>query len=1207
MSKGRDIRGLTIEIGGDTTGLQKSLKNVNTEIKTTQTQLKDINNLLKLDPTNTELLQQKQKALADEISSTKEKLEALKTAEQQAQQQFAEGKISQEQYDALKREIIATEESLKSLETEAKNAPTQMQQSIDTLNTKIKTTQTELKEIDKLLKLDPTNTELLQQKQRALSDEIGNTKDKLELLKNEEQEVQQKFQEGKVSQEQYDALKRTIIETEESLKSLENEVGSGSAKLAQISTEAGKIGENLTTAGEKMLPVTAAITGLGTAAVKTAADFDSSMSNVQAISGASAEDMDKLRERAREMGAQTKFSAKEAGDAMGYMAMAGWNVQDMYNSLPGIMNLAAASGEDLATTSDIVTDAMTAFGLAADETTTIVKDGFSKEVDNATHFADVLAKAASSSNTNVSMLGESFKYIAPVAGSLGYSVEDAAVALGLMANSGIKASQGGTALRTMLTNLAKPTDSIAGAMDYLNISLSNSDGSMKSLKELMDNLRSSFGQCKMPMEEFQQQLADIEAKYESGDLTEKKYNKALEDLTEKAYGAEGALKAKYAATIAGKEGMSGLLSIINTTDAEYQSLINSIYDADGAAEDMANTMQDNLGGQLTQLKSALEELAIAFGEILMPYIRKTVSVIQDFVKKLNGMSEGQKKIVATIALIVAAIGPLLIMIGKVATGISAIAALFSKMKTLTTITSILGKVKGAFTALFGVIAANPVIAVIAAIVAALVLLYTKCEWFRDGVNAVVQKIASFFTETIPQAWSTLMEFLSGVPEWWSGIWQQVSDFFMGIWNGIITFFTVTIPQAWNSIVTFFTGIPAWWSGIWQQVSDFFTNIWTTMMQNPVISGVVTTITTLWQNAVTTLQGIWQGLVTIAQGAWELLKNTILAPVILLIDLVTGNFEKLKTDASNIWTNIQNAAKTIWSGIKQVVSVLAQGLVTAVTTMFTGFKNTLSRIWTAASQAASKAWTSIKNFVVNAAENLKERASDSIQTLREHASEYWDNIRSNTSETWQNVKETVIDYARNMKNSAVETFRSVVSGISGALSGVYSAVVNGFSGAISYITSLPGQAIRWGQDFVNGIANGIRSCIGNVTSAVSSVANTIRSWLHFSRPDEGPLHYYEDWMPDFMQGLATGIEKSRGLVTDAMKDVQMSLQLDTSSLKDASDPSKTDLAGITGMLTQLIQVMSEGQDIYFDNREWAGKLAPAINNELGRIAKEAAYR
>nr|UWI29148.1 MAG: minor tail protein [Bacteriophage sp.] len=1192
MSKGRDIRGLTIEIGGDTTGLQKSLKNVNTEIKTTQAQLKDINNLLKLDPTNTELLQQKQKALADEISSTKEKLEALKTAEQQAQQQFAEGKISQQQYDALKREIIATEESLKSLETEAKNAPTQMQQSIDGLNTKIKTTQTELKEIDKLLKLDPTNTELLQQKQRALSDEIGNTKDKLELLKNEEQEVQQKFQEGKVSQEQYDALKRTIIETEESLKSLENEVGSGSAKLAQISTEAGKIGENLTTAGEKMLPVTAAITGLGTAAVKTAADFDSSMSNVQAISGASAEDMDKLRERAREMGAQTKFSAKEAGDAMGYMAMAGWDAQQMYDGLPGIMNLAAASGEDLATTSDIVTDALTAFGMKAEDSS---------------HFADVLAQASSSANTNVGLMGETFKYIAPVAGALGYSAEDAAVAIGLMANSGIKASQAGTQLRSSLTNMIKPSKDVGDAMEKWGFYATEAATSIDQSK--IDKQMVRVQKASLAAEKAQQKYNDAVSKY-GADSTEasnaaatleikqtelananetlsqlqegttanvRLYNKALQNedgsmkslretmdfLRETMGGMTEAEQTQAATAIFGKEAMSGMLAIINSSDEDYQKLIKNIDNCDGAAENMAETMQDNLSGQITALQSALQELAIAFGEILMPYIRKAVSVIQDFVKKLNGMSEGQKKIVATIALIVAAIGPLLIMIGKVATGISAITGLFSKMKTLTTITSILGKVKGAFTALFGVIAANPVIAVIAAIVAALVLLYTKCEWFRDGVNAVVQKIASFFTETIPQAWSTLMEFLSGVPEWWSGIWQQVSD--------------------------------------------FFTNIWTTMMQNPVISGVVTTITTLWQNAVTTLQGIWQGLVTIAQGAWELLKNTILAPVILLIDLVTGNFEKLKTDATNIWTNIQNAAKTIWTGIKQVISTLAQGLVTAVTTMFTGFKNTLSRIWTAASQAASKAWTSIKNFVVNAAENLKERASDSIQTLKENASEYWDNIRSNTSETWQNVKETVIDYARNMKDSAVETFRSVVSGISSALSGVYSAVVNGFSGAIGYITSLPGQAIRWGQDFVNGIANGIRSCIGNVTSAVSSVANTIRSWLHFSRPDEGPLHYYEDWMPDFMQGLATGIEKSRGLVTDAMKDVQMSLQLDTSSLKDASDPSKTDFAGITGMLTQLIQVMSAGQDIYFDNREWAGKLAPAINNELGRIAREAAYR
>ena len=197
-----------------------------------------------------------------------------------------------------------------------------------------------------------------------------------------------------------------------------------------------------------------------------------------------------------------------------------------------------------------------------------------------------------------------------------------------------------------------------------------------------------------------------------------------------------------ATAIFGKDAMSGMLAIINASDADYEKLIKNIDNCDGAAENMAETMQDNLSGQLTTLQSALQELAIAFGEILMPYIRKAVEVIQGLVEKLNGMSEGQKKVVATIALIVAAIGPLLIMVGKVATGISAITGLFSKMKTLTTITSIIGKLKGAFTALFGVIAANPVIAVIAAIVAALVLLYTKCEWFRDAVNAVVQNIVS---------------------------------------------------------------------------------------------------------------------------------------------------------------------------------------------------------------------------------------------------------------------------------------------------------------------------------------------------------------------------------------------------------------------------------------------------------------------------------
>ena len=603
MGKGRNIKGLTVQIGGDTTGLQNALKNVNTQIRTTQSELRDINNLLKLDPTNTELLSQKQKALSDEINSTKEKLENLKTAEQQVQQQFAEGKISQEQYDALKREII---------------------------------------------------------------------------------------------------------DTEQSLKSLEDTVGSGSSKLSQLSEVTGQIGEKAEAAGNKMLPVTAAVAGIGTAAVKTAADFDSSMSNVAAISGSSAEDMDKLRERAREMGASTKFSAQEAGDAMGYMAMAGWNAQQMYDGLLGIMNLAAASGEDLATTSDIVTDALTAFGMKAEDSS---------------HFADVLAKASSSANTNVSMMGETFKYIAPVAGSLGYNAEDAAVAIGLMANSGIKASSAGTQLRSSLTNMIKPSKDVGDAMEKWGFYATEAATTVDQAKVDQQMLR--VQKASLAADKAQQAYNAAVSKYGSESIeasnaastlsikqteltsanealtqlqqgtTEnvRLYNKALQnedgsmkslretmDFLRKTMGGMSEAEQTQAATaIFGKEAMSGMLAIINASDDDYNKLIKNIDNCDGAAETMAETMQDNLSGQITTLKSALQELAIAFGEILMPYIRKTVTVIQGFVGKLNGMSDGQKKVVATVALVVAARNSLLHFTKRFIIFSSAINALMIRM------------------------------------------------------------------------------------------------------------------------------------------------------------------------------------------------------------------------------------------------------------------------------------------------------------------------------------------------------------------------------------------------------------------------------------------------------------------------------------------------------------------------------------------------
>lgn len=330
---------------------------------------------------------------------------------------------------------------------------------------------------------------------------------------------------------------------------------------------------------------------IGAAALKTTADFDAGMSEVKAISGATGTEFKQLETKAIQMGAKTKYSATKAASAFKYMAMAGWDTNDMLSGISGVMNLAAASGEDLATTSDIVTDALTAFGLSAKDSS---------------HFADILAQASSRSNTNVGLMGETFKYVAPVAGALGYSAEDCAVAIGLMANSGIKASQAGTALRSLFTRLAKPTDTVAAAMEKYNITLTDANGNMKPLSTLMVEMRDRFS------------------------------------------GLSEAQKANLAATLAGQEGMSGLLAIVNSSDADFKNLTDSINNADGASERMAKTMQDNLKGSFTIFKSTVESAAISIGKKLTPEVRKFVDTGTNLVKKFNDMSDAEKTNVVNI-------------------------------------------------------------------------------------------------------------------------------------------------------------------------------------------------------------------------------------------------------------------------------------------------------------------------------------------------------------------------------------------------------------------------------------------------------------------------------------------------------------------------------------------------------------------------------
>ena len=402
----------------------------------------------------------------------------------------------------------------------------------------------------------------------------------------EAQELANKIKEAERKQSE---LRSEIEKSSDSFEDAAKDVKKYGSSLSDLKGKAlsglgnaAKVGfSTLVTAGA------AAVGALGTAgvaAIKVGSDFEAAMSEVQAISGATGSDLEKLSDATKEMGATTKFSASESAEALKYMAMAGWDTEEMLNGLPGVINLAAASGEALGTVSDIVTDAMTAFGLSTEETN---------------RFVDVLAQTANKSNTNVAMLGESFQYVAPVAGALGFSIEDTAVALGLMANSGIKASQAGTSLRTLFTNLTNPVGQSAKAIEALGISIQNSDGSMKSFSEIMGDLRGEFGK-----------MAEAE-------------------------------KAQYAAMLAGQEGMSGLLAIVNASDSDFQDLAASIAQSNGAAEEMAQTMQNNLQGSITSFRSAAEGLGIAIYEGIKDKVKNTVDIGTDMLRQLReGFEQG---------------------------------------------------------------------------------------------------------------------------------------------------------------------------------------------------------------------------------------------------------------------------------------------------------------------------------------------------------------------------------------------------------------------------------------------------------------------------------------------------------------------------------------------------------------------------------------
>ncbi|WP_312288148.1 phage tail tape measure protein, partial [Terrisporobacter sp.] len=665
------IKGITVEIGGDTTKLGKALNDVNTQSRSLQKELKGVNTLLKYDPSNVTLIKQKQDLLNQSVSSTKEKLNKLKEAQAQVQEQFDKGEITEEQFRDFQREIVATEQRLQGLEREARN--------------------------------------------------FGST---------------------------------------------------ASAGLISASEKLKQFGDKAVAAGKKLLPATAVVGAIGTAGVKTAAEFEGSMSQVAATMGMTAEEINngsedykKLEQAAKDMGKATMFSASEASEALNYLALAGYDVDKSVSTLPTILNLAASGGMDLALASDMVTDAMSALSLKTDE---------------ADSFVDKMAKTSQKSNTNVQQLGEGILTVGGTAKVLAGGVTEMNTSLGILADSGIKSAEGGTALRNMILSLSSPTDKAAGSMEELGLKVFDAQGNMRPLNEIFKDLDGSLGK-----------------------LTQEQKTKALSNIFNKV-------------------DLKSVNALLANSGERFDELSGYIDDSEGAAATMADTMQNNLKGQITTLKSAIEGILIEIGNALLPTIKNVVSALQSWADWFSNLDQPAKNMIITIGLIVGAIGPLLIIIGTFAQKISSIIDLGIRCIPLFT------KIGSGLKSLFGIIAAHPIIAIITVIVAAVMYLWNTNEGFRNAVieifnnvveflSSCIDSIVTFFTVTVPNA-------IQDMCTWFSNLPSMIGSFFsnlistIGTWLGQLPSMITTLL---SDIISFYV---SFYSNLFSMVGSFFSNL-----------------------------------------------------------------------------------------------------------------------------------------------------------------------------------------------------------------------------------------------------------------------------------------------------------------------------------------------------------------------------------------------
>ena len=967
----------------------------------------------------------------------------------------------------------------------------ELTQKMDVQKTKVADCKTHYETLTTRLDNNKKKSEELKAKVAELSkayeeskEATGENSEETKKLKTELDKAEKQLATTEAQTTKYEAAVKkqgaAVTQAEADLANMEVQLRDVNAELArqkfdEYAEKAGKVGQAVQTAGQHMMKVTTAIGGVAAASVTVAANFEQQMSKVQAISGATAEETDKLTESARQWGRDTKYSATEAGEAFEYMALAGWKTDDMLDGIGGILNLAAASAMDLGTASDIVTDYLTAFGLSARD---------------AGKFADEMAYAMSHSNTTTEALGEAYKNCAATAASMGYSVEETTAVLMTMANAGVKGGEAGTALNAIMTRLATDTKGCATELAKYGVEVYDAQGNMNSLSSILTGVRGVWN-----------------------------------NLTDEQ-------QANLAKTIAGTNQFSALQTIMSGLSDEaiasgmsFSDYAEALQNCDGTASDMAATMQDNLLGRLTQLKSKLEDIGITVGNTLIPFMEKAVAKIGELADKFAALSPQQQETILKIAGVVAAIAPLLITVGKlieasgtVSKGIGKVVGKLAEMKTTASgATGGMSILKGALAAI-----TSPVgiaVAAIAGITAVVVTLWKTNEDFRNKITEIWDRIKTVFTEfgqhitdklnslgfdfenfgeVVKAIWEgfcnllapiiegvfnnianiieTTLNVITGVFDLfvslftgdWSGAWDAVKGIFESVWNGLKEYIS-NILNTIKGVVDAFLGLfGTSWNEVWNGIKTTFENIWNGIASffTGILDGIKNTATTAWTTVSTTisdvLTGIWNTVSNIfttirdfVSTVFETIKNVITVATMAIAEFFSAAFEILTVPFRFIWENCKETIISIWDAISTKIQTTLQTIQNIITTVWNAVSGVFTTVWTAISTTVSNVVNSIKNTITNVFNAVKTTVSNIFNSVKSTVTSIWNSISSTISNVVNSIKNTVSNVFNTLKSTVSNVFNSIKS----TATSVWNAIKNAITTPINAAKNAVHNAIE----------------------------------------------------------------------------------------------------------------------------------------------------